>query len=72
MVCKRDLISLIYTTAKTNESAHVPLRYESTFEKTKSESPLLTLSFTDIKCYEMWLGRGPGTSSEMRLIASAH
>jgi len=23
-------------------------------------------------CHEMWLGRGPGTFSEMRLIASAH
>jgi len=24
------------------------------------------------KCHEMWLGRGPGTFSEMRLIAPAH
>jgi len=24
------------------------------------------------KCYEMCLGRGPGTFSEMRLIVSAH
>ena len=28
--------------------------------------------FANIVCHEMWLGRGPGTFSEMRLIASAH
>ena len=46
-MCNRNLISLIYTPARTNESAHVALRYEGTLEELKSESPPLTRSLTD-------------------------